>query len=169
MRVTRALLVSGWVAFSGSTAMAEDMPACASFAWSVARERTAFAAPDLPAATSGSALPGGIGAAQLALKPIAEVTLLFPSEKGKKPGTFAGSVTATVPTAGTYQVTLSEDAWIDVSQDGRSTSKPAAHSGKTGCPDVRKSLRFVLDAGPVTFEVSRAPAPQIKVGLFKVE
>ncbi|MFK5595929.1 hypothetical protein ACFZ8E_02815 [Methylobacterium sp. HMF5984] len=169
MSISRALLVSGLLAFSGSTAMAEDVPACASFAWSVARERTAFAAPDLPTVTSGSALSGGTGAARLVLKPIADVTLLFPSEKALKPGTFAGSVTATIPAAGTYQVTLSDDAWIDVSQDGRTSLRPSAHSGKAACPDVRKSLRFVLDAGAVTIEVSRAPAPDIKLDLLEAE
>jgi hypothetical protein len=169
MAISRALLISGLVAYSGSAAMAEDVPACTSFAWSVARERTAFAAPDLPTVSSGSALSGGTGAARLVLNPIADVTLLFPSENAMKPGTFAGSVTATIPAPGTYQVTLSDEGWIDVSQDGRTSLRPSAHSGKASCPDVRKSLRFVLDAGAVTIEVSRAPAPEIKFDLLKVE
>ncbi|MCJ2049482.1 hypothetical protein [Methylobacterium sp. J-070] len=169
MAIPRALLAVGLVALSVNTATAEDVPACASFAWSVARERAAFGAPDLPALASGSALPAGLGAAQLTLGPAAAIALPVPSEKGAKPDTFAGFVTTTVPAAGTYQVTLSNEAWIDVSQDGRSTLKPAAHSGKIGCPEVRKSVRFALDAGTVTIEISRASSPQIKLDLLPAD
>jgi hypothetical protein len=122
----------------------------------VARERAAFEAPDLPELASGSALSVGLGAVLLTLRPVAEIALPVLSDKTVKPDTFAGFVTATVPAAGMYQVTLSNEAWIDVSQDGRSSLKPAAHSGKTGCPEVRKSVRFALDVGTVTIEISRA-------------
>lgn len=169
MAISRAILTAGLVALSVNTAMAEDAPACASFAWSVARERAAFGAPDLPLLASGSALPGGASAAQLTLKPAAEVALPVPSEKAVKPDTFAGFVTATVSAAGTYQVTLSNEAWIDASQDGRSTLKPEAHSGKADCPEVRKSVRFALDVGTMTIEISRASSPQIKLDLLRAE
>jgi len=169
MIFSRAIFAAGLVAISVSAAMAEDAPACATFAWSVAREQTAFAEPNLFALTSGSALPREAVAAQLTLKPAAEIALPVPSERPAKPDTFSGFVTATVPAAGTYQVTLSDEAWIDVSQDGRSTLKPAAHSGKAGCPGVRKSVRFALDAGPVTIEISRAAHPQIKLDFLKAE
>ena len=169
MAISRATLAAGLVVLSFNTARAGDVPACASFAWSVARERAAFGAPDLPVVTSGSALSGGASAARLALKPAGEIVLPVPSEKAVKPDTFAGFVTATVPAAGTYQVTLSNEAWIDVSQDGRSTLKPTAHSGKAGCPEVRKSVRFALDVGTVTIEISRASSPQIKLDLLNAE
>ncbi|WP_267428709.1 hypothetical protein [Methylobacterium sp. GC_Met_2] len=169
MIISRAVLAAGLVALSVNTARAEDAPACARFAWSVARERAAFGAPGLPALASGSALLGGVSAVQLALKPAAEIVLPVPSEKEAKPDTFAGFVTATVPAAGTYQVTLSNEAWIDVSQDGRSTLKPAAHSGKSGCPEVRKSVRFALDVGTVTIEITRASSPLIKLDLLRAE
>jgi len=169
MAISRAIVTAGLVALSVSTATAEDAPACESFAWSVARERAAFKAPDLPALASGWALPNSAGASLLTLKPAAEIVLPVPSEKAMKPDTFAGFVTATVAAAGTYQVTLSNEAWIDVSQDGRSTLKPVAHSGKAGCPEVRKSVRFALDVGAVTIEISRASSPQIKLDLLRAE
>lgn len=169
MIISRTLLAAGLVVVSIGTATAEDAPACASFAWSVARERAAFGAPDLPTLASGSALPGDTKAVQLALKPVAEITLPVPSDKEVKPDTYAGFVTAKVAVAGTYQVTLSNEAWIDVSQDGHSTLKPASHSGKAGCPEVRKSVRFALDVGTVTIEVSRASNPQIKLDLLRAE
>lgn len=169
MIISRAILAAGLVATSISAATAEDTPACATFAWSVAREQSAFASPSLSTLASGSALPREASAVQLMLKPAGEVALPVPSERAKKPDTFSGLVTAAVPAAGTYQVTLSDEAWIDVSQDGRSTLKPAAHSGKVGCPDVRKSVRFALDAGSVTIQISRAARPQIKLDLLKAD
>ncbi|MGU3661551.1 hypothetical protein [Methylobacterium fujisawaense] len=135
----------------------------------MARDRAAFAASDLPVLASGSTLPADTRAVQVTLKPAAEVMLSVQSERTAKPGTFAGFIRATVPAAGTYQLTLSDDAWIDVSQDGRTTLKPERISGKAGCPEVRKSLRFALDAGPVTIEIGRAPNPQIKLDLFPAE
>ena len=169
MRLSRAILAIGLTVCPVGLAMAEDAPACAEFSWSLARERTAFAAPDLLALGSGSTLPDSTWAIQLTLKPAADVTLPVPSEKPMKPGTFSGFVTATVPAAGTYQLTLSDEGWVDVSQDGRTTLKSSAHSGKVGCPGVRKSLRFALNAGKVTIVISRAPGPQIKLGLLKAE
>jgi len=169
MRLSRAILAIGLIAGPVGLASAEDAPACSEFAWSVARERAAFAVPDLSTLAPGSALPSGTEAAQLTLQPAADVTLPVPSEKSAKPGTFAGFVTATVPAAGTYQLTLSDEGWVDVSQDGRTTLKSNAHSGKAGCPGVRKSLRFALNPGTVTIEISRAPGSQIKLGLLKTE
>lgn len=166
---SRALLTVALAICCIGPAAAEDPPACASFAWSVARDRAAFAASDLPGLASGSALPGGTGAAQVSLKPAADVALPVQSERAAKPGTFAGFITASVPSAGTYQLTLSEEAWIDVSQDGRTTLMPERISGKAGCPEVRKSLRFALDAGPVTIEIGRAPSQQIKLDLLRAE
>ena len=151
-------------------ARAEEAPAaCGDFAWSVARERAAFGKPDLPDHPSGSALPAGAEAVRVALKPEAEAALPVASDRPGKPGTFAGFVTTTVPAAGTYQLTLSDAAWVDVSQDGRTTLKPTAHSGKAGCPEVRKSLRFALRAGAVTIEVSNVPAGRVTLGLLPVE
>lgn len=166
---SRALLTVALAVCCIGPAVADDEPACTSFAWSVARDRAAFAASDLPVLASGSSLAGGTRAAQLTLKLATDVMLPVQSERTAKPGTFSGFVTATVPSARTYQLTLSDDAWIDVSQDGHTTLKPERISGKAGCPEVRKSLRFNLVAGPVTIEISRAPSPQIKLDLLPVE
>ena len=169
MRHSRAILAIGLIVCPVGLALADDAPACAEFTWSLARERTAFSAPDLLVLGSGSALPDSTWALQLSLKPAADITLPVPSEKPMKPGTFSGFVTATVPASGTYPLTLSDEGWGVVSLDGRTTLKSSAHSGKVGCPGVRKSLRFALDAGTVTIEISRAPGPQIKLGLLKAE
>lgn len=150
-------------------ASAQDSEACAGFAWPVARERAALTRPDLPVSASGAALLEGTQAVRLRLNPAAEAALPVPSAKPEKAGTFSGFVTATIPVPGTYHVTLSDAAWLDVSQDGRTLLKPAAHSGKVGCEGVRKTLRFTLAAGPVTIEISHAPAPAIGLALLQVE
>jgi len=62
-----------------------------------------------------------------------------------------------VPKAGTYRITLSEGAWIDVIQDGAAL-KATAHSGATGCDGVRKSVKFELAPGPMIIELSGTTA-----------
>jgi hypothetical protein len=114
-------------------------------------------------------MPAVADAVTLALAPGSTVTLPVPSDRAAKAGTFSGFLTASITAPGTYQVTLSDAAWLDVSQDGRTTLKPAAHSGKAGCPEVRKSLRFALDAGPVILAITSAPRDHIKIGLVRAE
>lgn len=164
--ILAALCLTG---LAPALAAAEETAACGHSAWSIERERVAFAG-SLPTVASGSALPAGSPAAVVTLTPAAELSLPVPSDRPAKPGTYGGYVTAAAPAEpGTYQVTLSEEAWIDVSQDGRTTLKADGFAGKIGCPGVHKSVRFTLGAAPVTIEVSRVPGPQVKVGLFKAE
>ncbi len=145
------------------------MPTCDRFAWSVKREQTAFASAGLPVLTSGSALPAEKMAGTLQLKPVAELAFPLPPERTPKPGTFGGFITAPGISDGVYQVTLSDDAWIDVFQDGRTSLKSLGGSGKKGCPSVRKSIRFELSAGPVTIQISGTTAERISIGLFRAE
>ncbi|MCJ2050646.1 hypothetical protein [Methylobacterium sp. J-070] len=90
MSGSRAILTFGLMVCCIGPAVAEDAPACASFAWSVARDRTAFAATNLPLLASGSTLPAGTGAVQVALKPAADVALPVQSERMAKPGDLTG-------------------------------------------------------------------------------
>jgi hypothetical protein len=55
--------------------------------------------------------------------------------------------------AGIYQITLSDDAWIDVIQNGR-YARSVGSTGRSDCPGVRKSVRLDLDASPVVLQVS---------------
>ncbi len=66
------------------------------------------------------------------------------------------------------QVTLSDDAWIDVVQDGKET-RSASHVGLHGCPDLRKSVRFELKAAPAKVQIRGAPRASIKVGFAPAE
>ncbi|HJY16038.1 MAG TPA: hypothetical protein VJ353_00290, partial [Xanthobacteraceae bacterium] len=67
---------------------------------------------------------------------------------------------AAVPKSGTYRVTLSAQAWIDVIQNGQA-AKSTAFSGATGCAGIRKSVKFDLAAAPFTVELSGTTAHAI--------
>lgn len=168
--VLRSVLLSVMASLAAAPpATAQEIPACDRFAWSVKREQVAFAAPDRPALASGSVLPSGTMASTLQLGPVAAIAFPVRPERTPKPATFGGFVTAPAIPGGVYQVTVSDEAWIDVSQDGTTSLKSLGQSGQKGCPSVRKSLRFQLDAAPVTIQISGSGAERISVGLFKAE
>lgn len=153
------------------SAFAEETSPCQQFAWSIARESNAFSAPELRTVRSGTAEQAfaerGIA---LKLEPISNVSFPLPAERKPKHGGGFGGVLklAGPPQAGLYQITISDEAWIDVIQDGRFlTSK--AHSGKKGCPGVRKSVRFDLQAAPVILQLSDASTDTIKVAILPTE
>ena len=147
-------------------ALAQDVSGCAKFKWPVDRERAAFGTPGLQAIDPGKPLPGIMDPAIVKLKPVAEAGFERPPGHQPKAGTF-GAVLKTPPIAvpGSYQVTLSDEAWIDVIQDGHEV-RSTAFSGAQGCPDVRKSVRFSLVAGQATVQISGAAADSIKVDVL---
>ena len=163
-------LVSGLVAMillSGPALAQTPAPdACSTYAWPVIDVQKALAA-DVAKIASGSAAPQDF---VLSLTSTEQVPFPTKPERApKKSGTFGGFVTLDPPKAKLLQVTLSEDAWIDVVQGG-TIVKSGAFSGKSGCDGVRKSLRFTLTGtGPVTLQVSGADAPAIKIDVRGVE
>jgi hypothetical protein len=157
----------------GGHSFSQDLgkPACEQFDWSVKREQVLFNAPDLAAAASGTTL-GTIPERGITLQLLPNPGVPFivpPARQPKNADSFGGVLTsANVPKAGSYQVTLSTEAWIDVIQDGTAMDS-TAHTGKRGCADVRKSVRFELKPGAVTLQVSGAPANLIKVAVLPAE
>src|SRR5690348_3814487 len=92
----------------------------------------------------------------LSLVKPADAKLPIPPERAPKDGTFAGFASfKTAPKAGIYTVSLSADAWIDVSQDGH-VLKPKAFSGATDCDGIRKTMKYELSASPFVLQVSGA-------------
>jgi hypothetical protein len=86
-----------------------------------------------------------------------------PERAPKSPDTFAGFFQAPAPKqAGSYKITLSAEAWIDVAQSG-TTVKSTAFSGALGCEGIRKSVKFDLAAAPFTVELSGIKADSIKL------
>ena len=140
--------------------------ACTAFKWPIGEARQALAG-TVAKLASGAKAPGDF---ELALAPTEQVA--FPTKPERAPkhaGTFGGFVTAEPPKGGTFQVTLSDEAWIDVVQDGKIV-KSSGFSGKAGCAGVRKSVRFSLPSSqPVTIQVSGVDAQSIRVDLRGVD
>ncbi len=149
---------------------AADPASCTQFDWSLLREQAWFSAAGLPRVESGGTLPAAMPAALLKLKPQAELTPPFPPSREAKPGTFGGILHLDAPlTPGAYQVTVSDRAWVDVSQDGTTTRPVIAHTMRPGCPMLAKSARFQLGTAPITILVSNAASDTIRIAVAPVE
>ena len=151
---------------------AEDMAACGKFKWPLTIERAWFdAATDLKAYASGATM-GELadGALTVATMPMAGISFILPPEGKPKPDKTAGALLTfeKIGKPGRYQVTLSDEAWIDVVQAG--AYRPSGEfSGVHGCPGLRKSVRFEFTDAPLTLQLSSASAPVIKVAIRKID
>ncbi len=139
--------------------------ACDHFAWSIAREKTWFAG-QLPPAHSGERVAKSDEGLLLALEPTKQFRFFLAPERPPKPDSYSGNfVIFGVATPGLYQITLSDEAWIDVFENG-ARLKSAAFTGEKDCPSVRKSVRFELTPGaPITIQISNSAKDQIKVAI----
>ena len=140
---------------------------CDKFAWSLAHERALFAAADKPVIDAGTALPAMVtGAFVLHLQPDAQAAFAMPPErKPKVEHWFGGMVRLPAPEKpGVYQVTLSDEAWIDVVQDGR-YARAVGNTGRGDCPGLRKSVQFELTAAPFVLQLSGAVPDRITIAI----
>lgn len=138
---------------------------CAGFAWPVTREQAWFAAsPALVA--EGSTL--AVGAASVELRPQSEIAFTVPPERPAKEASPRGAVLRLSLPAGLYQITLSDNAWIDVVQDGTRLAA-AGFSGRTDCPGVRKSVRFRLAERPAVLQLSGVAVERMLVAVAPAE
>ena len=152
-------------------ASAEDAPkndsqaACDHFAWPIKREKAWFAA-NMPAAHSGERVEKSDEGLFLTLKPTKNFDFFLPPERPPKPESYSGNfVIFGVATPGLYQITLSDEAWIDVFENGVRL-KSTAFTGQKDCPGVRKSVRFELTPGaPITIQISNSVKDLIKVAI----
>lgn len=137
-------------------AFAQEPVGCDKFKWNVDKERALLHSPDAAKVASGAELDKPLGGAiRLALVPFADAKLpMNPERMPKQADSFAGFVKiAALPNAGSYHITLSEGAWIDVVQDGHYV-KSGPFSGVEGCEGIRKSVTFNLPAQPFSVQVS---------------
>ena len=165
----KSVLVAFCIVLAASAAAsADDASGCSKFKWSIAREQAAFAASGLPSIGSGQVLPA-TGATVL-LEPQAKVAFVKPpARKPKVDPAFAAVVSVpSITAAGTYEVTLSDEAWIDVLQNG-SDIRSSGFSGQPDCAGVRKSVKFALQPGPATIQLSGASARNLKVEMLAAE
>ncbi|HMN73567.1 MAG TPA: hypothetical protein PKA55_17030 [Rhodoblastus sp.] len=155
--------------FAVSPARSEEA-ACSSFDWPLAREFQLLSTPDLAGIESGGAVKAGGPAMVVKLRPMAEIAFVMPPERQPRRPDASGAVVKveSLSAAGLYQVTLSDEAWLDVIQDGRRL-KSIAFSGRRGCPGMRKSVRFQLQAAPATIQISGAAGDRIGLALTTAE
>lgn len=138
---------------------------CAGFAWPLTREQAWFAASPAPLA-EGAAL--SVGAASVALRPQTEIAFTAPPERPAKAVAPRGAVLRLSLPAGLYQITLSDNAWVDVVQDGARLAV-AGFSGRTDCPGLRKSVRFRLAEGPAVLQLSDAAVERMLIAVAPAE
>jgi len=157
--VQRALALAVLLLVAGP-ALADEPHGCDKFAWSIEDAQHRLIAAQPPG--SGPLDRDAGRAVLLSLAPLAKAGLKLPPERAPKdPASFAGLVEfKSGAAAGTYAVTLSAGAWIDVIQDGKFL-KPAAFTGALDCASVRKSVKFALAPDAFTIQVSSARADSI--------
>ena len=136
----------------------------------MSREQTAFAANSVPALAVGGPIPGVMEAVALQLGEQSGASFPVPPShqpKGSKPmaGVFP---LAPIAVAGTYQFTLSDEAWIDLVQGGK-VLKQVGFTAAKGCDGVRKSVRFKLQQGPATVMISDSAASTVKLDVVTPE
>ena len=136
---------------------AEEPSGCDKFKWNIDHERAALTAPDRAKLATGAELNGLPASAMIvSLVVPADAKLPTPPERAPKEGTFAGFAKfPAVPKAGSYTLSLSNGAWVDLMQDGHFL-KPTAFSGATDCDGIRKTVKFDLAATPFLLQISGA-------------
>jgi hypothetical protein len=147
-------------------AYAAEPGGCETFAWPIATELQWLKAADSETVASGTILKEPPAKAiALSLLPMDQVKFTADQSRRRKDADktqFGGGVTfESVGEPGIYQISLPVRSWVDVVQDGK-TLKSAAHSSKTDCDGVRKSIRFAIGQGPVTVEISGIPSDTVK-------
>lgn len=146
---------------------------CESFAWPMKTELEWMKASDSEAVSSGATLAAPPAKAiVLALQPSDSVTFeIAPTGKGKaEPGKGFGGVVKFegVAEPGLYQVSLSGPGWIDVVQSGKALATEA-HTGKSDCEGLRKSVRFNIGAGPFAVQLNGVPNDAIKISVRRAD
>ena len=158
MRTGVALALAGLV-LAGAAQAAES--GCDKLAWNLDAERTLIAS-----ASTGDAKAAPPLARRLAMKPLAEAGLPKPPERTpREASALAGFATVSVPEAGLYRVTLDAEGWLDVVQAG-AYRRADAFTGVRDCPGIRKSVKFRLDAGEATIQVT-GTAPTIGLAVTR--
>ena len=149
-------------AFASGSAFADDAANCDRFKWSVARERALIAAP-APIDAKGE-ISVGDKAYRVTLAPAEAVKFAVPPERAPKAATHGAALALNLARAGVYQVTLSDEGWIDVAAGGALVHS-TGFTGVKGCPGVRKSVRFDLGPGPATLQISNVEAATIDLAV----
>ena len=157
------------VASLGSARAADD--GCEKFAWSLARDRAAFAGPDKISVVAGETLAAiPKGALAIRLQPAGQASFVLPPERKPRSDQWFGGMVRlpAVEKSGIYQITLSDEAWVDVVQNGR-YARAVGSTGRSDCPGVRKSVRLELDASAFALQFSGVAPDAITIAIRLAE
>jgi hypothetical protein len=165
-----AFVLSNYPASGQEAAKPSDRTDCEKFSWRVDREHDWFADKNLPRRVSGARLRRIDRAVDLSLRPARQVDLFLPPDVRPRSDSFSGEVTFFgVPKPGLYQVTLSDQATIDVFENGARLKATGSTSAKH-CPGVFESVRYELAPGDlVLVEVTNVSRNSIKVAFAEAE
>jgi hypothetical protein len=162
----RGVLVALLLMPLGLAGPAAGHDGCGRFGWPLTREIELFSDGYMPAVDASSWLPRE-GAFALILAPVNSAFYLVTPERGRDDG-FGGIVTLQWIAAGRYQVTLTDDAWIDVVQDERRLPVLASVR-RTDCPGIRLSLQVELDSKPLTLQFGGAKVRRLGIVVLRLQ
>ncbi len=159
------LSVAALVAFVTATPARAD---CGQFKWSTAKELLWFSNNPAPVASGGRIATFEVGyTATLAKLDAAKLTIQ--PTRSSAADTFSAVLDLpSIATAGLYQITLSDEAWIDVSQNGV-VIPSIDFSGQKDCPGIRKTVRFHLEKGDATLQLSDAKKDSMNISIYLVD
>jgi hypothetical protein len=148
--------------------LAQEPVGCDNFKWPVEKEIAALRAPHLKEIDSGTKLSAVPFVGTVVLVPSDTANLPAAPERAPKDDTFSGYIAIPGIAAGTYSISLSDAAWVDVVQDNRFL-KVKARSGVQGCQGIRKVLQFEVAADPLIIQVSGASTSRLNISIMPLE
>lgn len=168
--VFRALAITALFAAGAATAGAQEKSPCDQFSWPLDQERAWFSAPRNRARSGAELGTLTDGAFAVMLESADAVSYVLPPESAPKKPSSMGAVIgfAEVAKAGRFQVTLSDEAWVDMIQANAYTLS-VEHTGVRGCQGLRKSVRFVLKQAPLVIQLSGASASQMLLAIRRLD
>ena len=148
---------------------AED--GCKKFAWTLSRERAWFVASEKASVAAGESLPAiPNGAITVRLQRGTEASFALPPERKPRSDEWFGGIVRlpALGRAGIYQVTVSDEAWIDVVQGDRYV-RSFGSTGRSDCPGLRKSVRLELGPAPFVVQLSAVATPIIVLAISRAD
>lgn len=163
MRGTFVAVLLTALAWSGITRAQEED--CGQLSWSAGHEIDLFADGFLPAVESALSLPKE-GVFALLLKPAGDVIYPVTPERGRD-GSYGGLITIERIPAGRYQITLSEEAWVEAVQE-HVRLPVRAFSRSSECRGVRQTVQFDVAGEPLTLQISGARVRRVNIAVTRV-
>jgi hypothetical protein len=162
-------LIAPAAAYAATLSLAAAAGAgCDAGKWPLSTIQTHFGG-TLPALANGDSLPALGTPVLVNLASQTEVT--FPHAPGRAPKAspaYAAVLKLGAEPAATYQVTVSDGAWVDVTENGELV-KQSGYVRRRDCPGVDKSIRFKTNGGPLAIQISGAYSKTIRIEAARAE